>query len=611
MPDLQSTLPLRRPGRLVALALLVVAFLVLLAFSFQAIVDQQRQIDRDIRVNNWFLAQMQIELLRTLEAMQGLAAETPNVTKDEVIERFDVFWSRLPVLLEGEQTAGLRKVEGLTEFVHHAIKHLERIEPRLQAVDSNDNPAIQRIYNDLAALRMPAHDMVQKALLFDSVHLEEMRRSYRDQAKQFFLLLIALLTFGGAILIVLYRETTRAHRLFLVAHAAEEESSLARHQLLVALESISQGFILYDEDDRVALFNARMKELYPAIADVIRVGSTFEDIIRGLVACGSLIPPPGDLEEWIRRSIAAHRNPTKPYEIRLSNSSWLLIDERRLPDGRVVGMHTDVSEAKRREVALRTATIQAESSNRAKTEFLARMSHELRTPLNAIIGFAEMIGRQLLGPVGMPRYVEYATDIARSSQHLLGIISDVLDISKIEAGRIQLHEEAIVLSGVMRECVEMLSASAAREAVSLSVDTPSKLPSLIGDPTKIKQILLNLLSNAVKFSRPGGEVRVTAGMDETGWCRIVVSDYGIGIAAEDIRRVLEPFGQVDNALNRRRGGTGLGLPIAKALVELHNGTLQVESTVGTGTTVTLRFPPERLLNENITPIRPPARARLG
>jgi signal transduction histidine kinase len=596
-------MPLRRPGRLVALALLVVAFLVLLAFSFQAIVDQQRQIDRDIRVNNWFLAQMQIELLRALEAVQGLAAEKPNVTKDEVIERFDVFWSRLPPLLEGEQTAGLRNVEGLREFVTSTIRHLEKIEPRLQAVDPDDNDAVRRIYDDLAALRVPAHDMVQKALLFDSVHLEEMRKSYRDQAKQFFLLLIALLTLGGIILIALYRETTRAHRLFLLARAAEEESSAAQHQLLVALENISQGFILYDEDDRIALFNARMKELHPAIADIIRVGTSFEDLMRVSVARDAVVPPPGDVEEWTRRSIAEHRRPTKPYEIRLSSGTWLVIDERRLPDGRIVGVHTDVSDAKRREVALRTATIQAESSNRAKTEFLARMSHELRTPLNAIIGFAEMIGRQLLGPVGMPRYVEYANDIARSSQHLLGIISDVLDISKIEAGRIQLHEEAIVLAHLMRECAEMLDASASRDSVSLVVEAPANLPSLVGDPTKIKQILLNLVSNAVKFSRPGGQVRVSAGLEESGWCRILVSDSGIGIAAEDIKRVLEPFGQVDNALNRRRGGTGLGLPIAKALVELHNGTLRVDSTVGTGTTVTLRFPPERLLDETVTPIR--------
>jgi signal transduction histidine kinase len=605
-------LPLRRPGRLVALALLVVAFMVLLAFSFQAIVDQQRQIDRDIRVNNWFLAQMQIELLRTMEAVQGLAADHPGVTKDIVIERFDVFWSRLPVLLEGEQTAGLRNVEGLTDFVKNAIKHLEEIEPRLMALDPDDNAAIRRIYSDLDALRVPAHDMVQKTLLFDSVHLEEMRKSYRAQAKQFFLLLIALLALGGVILIALYRETTRAHRLFLLAHAAEEESSLARHQLLVALENISQGFILYDEDDRIALFNARMRELHPAVADAIRVGATFEDLIRASVARGAVMPPPGDLEQWIRESIAEHRNPVKPHEVRLSNGAWLLIDERQLPDGRIVGVHTDITEAKRREVALRTATIQAESSNRAKTEFLARMSHELRTPLNAIIGFAEMIGRQLLGPVGMPRYVEYANDIARSSQHLLGIISDVLDISKIEAGRIQLHEEAIVLSGVMRECAEMLASSAAREAVSVIVEAPANLPSLVGDPTKIKQILLNLVSNAVKFSRPGGQVRVAAGLEDSGWCRIVVSDYGIGIAPEDIKRVLEPFGQVDNALNRRRGGTGLGLPIAKALVELHNGTLRVDSTVGTGTTVTLRFPPERLLDETVTQLRPAAaRAQLG
>ncbi|HEX6842578.1 MAG TPA: ATP-binding protein [Stellaceae bacterium] len=257
------------------------------------------------------------------------------------------------------------------------------------------------------------------------------------------------------------------------------------------------------------------------------------------------------------------------------------------------GTGTDITSAERAQEALRQAKNQAEGASRAKSEFLANMSHELRTPLNAIIGFAEIMRDRLLGSIGNPRYAEYAHDIHSSGTHLLGIINDILDLSKVEAGRLELTEELIDLHVIVRSTVALLRDRAA--AGGLEIKTELMGPSLLirGDERKLKQIVTNLLSNAVKFTPAGGEIVITAGIDER---RIVleVRDTGIGIAPEHVARALSPFGQVDSRLSRRYEGTGLGLPLARALAELHGGTLTLDSAPGRGTTVRVTLPPERL-----------------
>ncbi len=601
----------RRFASLGALAAIVAVLMIILALSFQSLFDERALLDRDSRGIRWYVAQTEIELVRVLEALQGYAGEDPGTSKDEVIQRFELFWSRLPVLTTGESAKVLRDVAGVREFATLAIDELKALEGAVLAIDTMSKEEIRAAHRRLEALLSPLQDVTRSTLLYDSLNMDARLASHERSFNTFVTLFVSLF-FGGAFVFwVLYRETTRAQRLSFQAHQAEEIARHAQHQLLVALENISQGFILYDADDKVSLYNSRFKELHSGTADMIRVGVTFEAWVREAMA-RHIVPMAGnDPEQWLEQNLREHHNPEGPFEIRLSDGRWLRIDERRMPDGRIVGLHTDVTEAKQREVALRTATIQAESASRAKTEFLARMSHELRTPLNAIIGFSEMIGRQILGPVGLPRYVEYANDIARSSQHLLGIISDVLDISKIEAGRIQLQEEAIDVGPALRECAEMLRPAADREGVIIAVNVPAHAPALLGDRTKIKQSVINLLSNSIKFSHPGSSIRLEASIDDEGYYRLAVSDKGIGIASEHLRLVLEPFGQVENPQNRRIGGTGLGLPIAKALVELHGGDIHIESTVGFGTAVSLRFPPQRILapvprhtEDSREPVRP-------
>ena len=251
----------------------------------------------------------------------------------------------------------------------------------------------------------------------------------------------------------------------------------------------------------------------------------------------------------------------------------------------------DITERTTAERALMEAKTKAEAAAEAKSAFLGNMSHELRTPLNAIIGFSEILKDQVLGPMGEPKYAEFAADIHESGAHLLGIINDVLDMSRIEAGEHQLALETIDLGAVIRSCLQMLRDRAAKGEVALIDDTGPLPVGLFADRRAVMKILLNLLSNAVKFTPPGGRARVTAGQDRTGAVVLSVEDTGIGIPPDALSRVFEPFQQADMNLNRRHEGAGIGLTITRALVELHGGSIVLTSTPGQGPTATVRFPP--------------------
>ncbi len=248
-----------------------------------------------------------------------------------------------------------------------------------------------------------------------------------------------------------------------------------------------------------------------------------------------------------------------------------------------------------RENESRTAQDAAEMANRAKSEFLANMSHELRTPLNAILGFSEIIHNEMLGRIENDHYREYVGDIHSSGQHLLSIINDILDLSKIEAGHVELDEEVFDAASVLDSSVRLVKERAETSHVRLSVELSGARRSLRGDQRKIKQIIINLLSNAVKFTPAAGSVTVSAAVGSDGGFEIAVSDTGIGMNSDQVEIALTAFGQVDGALARKHEGTGLGLPLARSLTELHDGRLEIESAPGVGTTVTVCLPPERLV----------------
>jgi signal transduction histidine kinase len=243
---------------------------------------------------------------------------------------------------------------------------------------------------------------------------------------------------------------------------------------------------------------------------------------------------------------------------------------------------------------LRTALESAALANQAKSQFLATMSHELRTPLNAVIGFSEMIAGEAFGPLGHARYREYAADIRSSGAHLLSLINDILDLSRLDAEQVELNDEDINLADLVAESVRMIRGQAQAAGLKIAEEVARGLPALRADRRRLRQILVNLLSNAIKFTPVGGGVRVSA-FREGAEVAISVADDGIGMTPEHIERAFERFGQVDNSLSRRYEGAGLGLPIAKQLAELHGGRLNIQSEIDKGTTVTLFFSVERVV----------------
>jgi signal transduction histidine kinase len=263
--------------------------------------------------------------------------------------------------------------------------------------------------------------------------------------------------------------------------------------------------------------------------------------------------------------------------------------QRRASDLSAVVVFHDISAQIHAQRQLLDARDQAEMASRSKSSFLAHMSHELRTPLNAIIGFSEAIAREVMGPISNMHYREYADDIHASGQHLLSLINDLLDLSKIEAGKLELFEETVDLRALVKHCTVFISEALRTKELQLGVRVGADLTAVFCDERKLKQVLLNLLSNAVKFTA-FGRISLAAWRDGSDLLRIEVADTGIGIAPEHIAKAMTPFGQVDDALSREQSGTGLGLPLAKQLVELHGGTLTLASEPGVGTTVTILLP---------------------
>jgi PAS domain S-box-containing protein len=285
----------------------------------------------------------------------------------------------------------------------------------------------------------------------------------------------------------------------------------------------------------------------------------------------------------------------RPRSVRISGLP--VFDEA---DGRLQGYRgtaRDVTDLKAREAALLEAKSAAEQSNRAKSQFLAQMSHELRTPLNAIIGFSEIMHSEALGPLGTQQYRTYAADIAESARHLSQVINDVLDVAKLEAGKFELHEDSVDPDDLLQRAVRLVAPRAEEAGVVLTRVPCEAPPSLLADGRKLLQVLLNLLSNAVKFTDAEGRVSVSGTCAPDGGFTFEVTDTGIGMTPEDMAVALAPFGQVDSSLSRRYEGTGLGLPLAKALTELHDGRLEIDSAPGAGTRIRVRLPAERVLGQ--------------
>ena len=409
------------------------------------------------------------------------------------------------------------------------------------------------------------------------------------------------------------------HLIGIVVDVTEQKNLLERTaaadiRLRDAIETIPEAFVLWDADNRMVLCNSNFQQLHNLPDEAIAAGAPYEAV----VAAGR--------KPVVHTKITSEGDPSageRTFEALLDDGRWLHISERRTKDGGYVSVGTDITTLKLHEERLMSserrlmATIadqrnaqqalkhqtrqlaelaekyaaeknRAEDANQAKSKFLANMSHELRTPLNAIIGFSEIMESGMFGPLGAEKYGEYCRDIRESGQYLLDVINDILDMSKIEAGRIRLDAEEIELDGLIAESMRIVSQRAQDKGITLTSKIAPEVR-LHADRRSMKQIALNLLSNAVKFTPEGGRVTVRV-RSAHGIVSIAIADTGIGIAKAALQRLGRPFEQVDGQLTKRHEGSGLGLAIAKSLIHLHGGAMRIRSTPGKGTTVLVRLP---------------------
>jgi two-component system cell cycle sensor histidine kinase PleC len=385
-----------------------------------------------------------------------------------------------------------------------------------------------------------------------------------------------------------------------------ERTTAADMRLRDAIETIPEAFVLWDSDNRLVLCNSNFQDLHKLPDEFIAPGTTYESVL----AAG---------RENVNFGNVSHVGPELPgarsFEAQLDDGHWLF-SERRTKDGGYVSVGTNISSLKQQERKLKSsetrllATVEdlrqskqqlqdlaekyaaeknrAEDANQAKSKFLANMSHELRTPLNAIIGFSEIMEKGMFGKLGVDKYHEYCRDIHQSGQYLLDVINDVLDMSKIEAGRLKLEPEHVVLEDILADSLRVVSTRAEEKGLTLSSRIAPDI-TLRADRRALKQIALNLLSNAVKFTGAGGHV-VVRGRRAGGCIAIAISDSGIGIPQDALRRLGRPFEQVESQLTKVHHGSGLGLAIAKSLIALHGGRMHIRSIPGRGTTVLVRLP---------------------
>ena len=358
-------------------------------------------------------------------------------------------------------------------------------------------------------------------------------------------------------------------------HRETELRRSAENRLVEALESSREGVMLTSPDGAILMSNSALRGFFPGIAFELMPGKPFDAALTAIQ--GQLAPTQAD------QDVDGHA------ELELADGRWLRMTVSQTSEGGSIIFLSDFTSIKEREEHLRRAKREAEAANASKTRFLANMSHELRTPLNAIIGFSEIISGQYFGDLGNARYLDYSGDILRSGRHLLAVINDVLDLSKSESGKMVLAARPVDMRDVLDHCVTMVREQCAAAGLALKLDFMDAALPMTGDAAKLRQIFLNLLSNAIKFTEKGGTICLSAlALDDH--VAVTVADTGIGMDPEDVEVAFQPFAQVDNRLERRYEGTGLGLPLTRALVDLHKGHIVIDSARGEGTRVTVSFP---------------------
>ena len=380
----------------------------------------------------------------------------------------------------------------------------------------------------------------------------------------------------------LFRDSLRERDRF----AAEAESQ--RKTIAAAIATISEGFVLYDAEDRIVLFNEQFRDIYPGLADIIKPGTTFGQVLETVIS-RSLVDLAGQSpQDWIAERKARHEH--GGFAEYRYGGRFVRISERRIQGGGTVAVYSDITELRQQNLELEEARELSEVANRTKSQFLANMSHELRTPLNAIIGYSEIL-QEDAADSGQEQLVPDLKKIEGAGRHLLGLINDILDLSKVEAGKMDVFIEDIDISSLLDEVKSIITPLVAKNGNKLELHLADHIGSMRTDRTKVKQCLLNVLSNASKFTQDGKlTVEVERLETDRPMIQIAISDTGIGMSEEQLGRLFQAFSQADASTTKKFGGTGLGLVITRHFCRLLGGDITVASQVGAGSTFTITLP---------------------
>ncbi|TIQ40270.1 MAG: response regulator, partial [Mesorhizobium sp.] len=371
----------------------------------------------------------------------------------------------------------------------------------------------------------------------------------------------------------------------------EDEAEQQRRTIAAALEAISDGFVLFDPQDRVILANSKFCEFFPDHARASLPGQSFQEILEQRLAGGQVDLAGASPEEWIAQRLHIHKDPAGFVGEDRFGDRWVRVSRRKTPDGGAVAVYTDITELKQRQDELERAKSRAESTNEAKSRFVASVSHELRTPLNAIIGYSEMLIEDA-SDQHMVEFVPELEKIAAAGRHLLALINDILDLSKIEANKMEIFPETFDVVELLSDVRATVAPLMAKNRNEFIQDIQGDLGEMHSDQTKLRQNLFNLLSNAAKFTN-GGRVTLSVRRErraECDWLVFNVSDTGIGMTAEQQERLFNAFTQADASTTRNYGGTGLGLSITRSFSRMIGGVVTVESEAGKGSVFTMEVP---------------------
>ena len=534
----------------------------------------------------WTASQLEVDVHRLIVAAM-IARDTPGAQSLSALRtRFDVLFSREQVISRGAIGAEMQRFEVATGYQRRTVRFLEQFTP---VIDGDDATLMASLDALILALEDVARDT--RAFALEVMHffnaeadreraeLEQLRTQTSKLGNFVIFLLAAMLLILWSQMLQQRRTQTALVEAKGNAEASAAEAENAKAQLAAAVEALPDGFVIYDREERLVLANSRYRSYFPTIKERLIRGTSFIDIARAAAEAGEIADAKGREAEWVSERLAQFRRADSIYEQRNSDGRMLRYYEKPTRDGGRVGLRMDVSE-------LHEARERAEAASRAKSAFLANMSHEIRTPMNGVLGMAELLSSTTLST----EQREIVNTIRESGDALLSIINEILDLARIEAGKMELNPEPFLPAEIVERIKALHMVSARNKGIALEISVaPEACSQQIGDTTRIVQILHNLIGNAIKFTHAGA-VRLKIDKNEAGKLSMNVTDTGIGMSEEQVARVFGEFEQADNSVTRRFGGSGLGLAIVKKLVELMNGQISVVSEAGKGTEVTVLLP---------------------